>query len=995
MSKPLHYYQGDNTFYPSGQERDVTSMSFRQQIIYLMQQTRDEQPRSQRISLEEDVDELNEYLLQEKIRNTLPSPSKQALRNKYIEEACKVFKLIKKSVYAERKPIKLGSNEIMVCTCKQPYRIPEGKHAGKLTIACGRTCLNRVISTECYLGSCPLGELCTNRRFQLQQHAQVYPIKTENRGWGLAAGQFIKKGTFVIQYLGEIYSIDSPIGIKRLEKYRGKECTYLMSTSHNEVIDPTKKGNLARFINHSCEPNCETQKWNVLGEICVGIFAKRDIYEDEELTFDYRFDTHKTSLTKCLCGAAKCRKYLGLIPSDYQSSEDWLKRLDKMKCSICKKSSEEDEYLVLCDGCNKGWHIYCLKPPLEEIPSGEWMCQKCTLKHKPKGEKKPKKEKSPELIEDLIKKIEPPQEILMMVEKRTLDALRNHLDDILEKDVKLFWGKCNDQGQYEVTIRGANSQYVEMFIEQLSQEVKPEVQVPDEITEIELKVEALYLKKLVKSFSNMQHKGNISYDQTLLTDDIYPLDKLTSIYISGHRQSIEGFAEEILNILDTFQTSTIYFSITEASILMRNIINFKNLLHPAEIRVSKEQVTNESPHPFYFYSRLERKVVLIGTEKEIDEACRVITAWFNQQLKGEQEHSFNFILPVKVCKYLNRYKMDIIKELNQMHAFVIPLIKFFEPLPPRKYLTVYIVGTWKQIIAAKIKIIEIADNYTENNEINKFFSFVTAQMFRHIIKNTAKFIHAMEKRFFSRNAQELEVWKYCPQRHYILGFWDVYSAELLCGEQGNEKIESFRSQVLSHLLEDADTLINLLRLSGSESQMQYLIETRWKITLEEALQFGINFFTSFNKKFEGNGKMGYVNNSLEELKNQLIDMSEDEQWEENDRFKIIDKAMREIDQDISFKSFTALPTSYGVDYDNSAPSPDVESRLSNFFTSLQQRKFIMGDENPYPQIIEPTLVNPEVRDNADIVVGCSKHSRNFLYVVFPEKARTLGIQNLR
>lgn len=53
------------------------------------------------------------------------------------------------------------------------------------------------------------------------------------------------------------------------------------------MIDPTSKGNLARFINHSCEPNCITEKWNVLGEVCIGIFAIRDINEDEELTFDY------------------------------------------------------------------------------------------------------------------------------------------------------------------------------------------------------------------------------------------------------------------------------------------------------------------------------------------------------------------------------------------------------------------------------------------------------------------------------------------------------------------------------------------------------------------------------------------------------------------------------------------------------------------------------------------------------------------------------------
>ena len=86
-----------------------------------------------------------------------------------------------------------------------------------------------------------------------------------------------------------------------------------MRTTNNEVIDPTFVGNVARFINHSCDPNCETQKWNVLGEVCVGIFAIKDIKENEELSFDYQFDFFKTPFTKCYCGTSKCKGYLGVL----------------------------------------------------------------------------------------------------------------------------------------------------------------------------------------------------------------------------------------------------------------------------------------------------------------------------------------------------------------------------------------------------------------------------------------------------------------------------------------------------------------------------------------------------------------------------------------------------------------------------------------------------------------------------------------------------------
>ena len=52
------------------------------------------------------------------------------------------------------------------------------------------------------------------------------------------------------------------------------------------------QGGLGRFINHSCLPNCETQKWLVRGELTIGLFAKTDIPANTELTFDYNFDRY-------------------------------------------------------------------------------------------------------------------------------------------------------------------------------------------------------------------------------------------------------------------------------------------------------------------------------------------------------------------------------------------------------------------------------------------------------------------------------------------------------------------------------------------------------------------------------------------------------------------------------------------------------------------------------------------------------------------------------
>lgn len=133
-----------------------------------------------------------------------------------------------------------------------------------------------------------------------------------------------------MQYVGEVFDVDSDIGKERIEKYKKSTCTYMMRTENGEVIDPTTHGNIARFINHSCDPNCVTRKWTVLGETSVGIFARKDIKEDEELSFDYQFDTFKTPYTRCYCGTANCKGFLGLGVFEDDSENE-----NAPKCKLC------------------------------------------------------------------------------------------------------------------------------------------------------------------------------------------------------------------------------------------------------------------------------------------------------------------------------------------------------------------------------------------------------------------------------------------------------------------------------------------------------------------------------------------------------------------------------------------------------------------------------------------------------------------------------------
>lgn len=68
----------------------------------------------------------------------------------------------------------------------------------------------------------------------------------------------------------------------------------------SQFIDATKRGGKGRFLNHSCNPNCFVAKWTVGRKMRMGIFSKRNIKKDEELTFNYNVDRYGYALPRSL-----------------------------------------------------------------------------------------------------------------------------------------------------------------------------------------------------------------------------------------------------------------------------------------------------------------------------------------------------------------------------------------------------------------------------------------------------------------------------------------------------------------------------------------------------------------------------------------------------------------------------------------------------------------------------------------------------------------------
>ncbi|KAK5773321.1 hypothetical protein PVK06_049627 [Gossypium arboreum] len=172
---------------------------------------------------------------------------------------------------------------------------------------CSEDCVCRVQCISCSK-ACRCPESCTNRPFSKEKKIRI--VKTELCGWGVEAAEPIKKGDFVIEYIGEV--IDDAQCEKRLwdMKHKGVKNFYMCEIRKDFTIDATFKGNTSRFLNHSCDPNCVLEKWQVEGETRVGVFAARSIKVGEPLTYDYRFVQFGPEV-RCHCGASNCQGYLG------------------------------------------------------------------------------------------------------------------------------------------------------------------------------------------------------------------------------------------------------------------------------------------------------------------------------------------------------------------------------------------------------------------------------------------------------------------------------------------------------------------------------------------------------------------------------------------------------------------------------------------------------------------------------------------------------------
>jgi SET domain-containing protein len=145
-------------------------------------------------------------------------------------------------------------------------------------------------------------KLSPNNKSLPDHHFKKVKVKRGLSGLGLFAGEDIKKGELIIEYIGEI--------LTKEEADKVTNCQYLFEVSRNHTINGSPRWNIARYANHSCDGNAESD----VKKKRVFVKAIKNIKEGEEIVYDYGEEFVKEYIASKGCNCSAEKHLYGLTP---------------------------------------------------------------------------------------------------------------------------------------------------------------------------------------------------------------------------------------------------------------------------------------------------------------------------------------------------------------------------------------------------------------------------------------------------------------------------------------------------------------------------------------------------------------------------------------------------------------------------------------------------------------------------------------------------------
>ena len=131
--------------------------------------------------------------------------------------------------------------------------------------------------------------------------SDLYEVKPSSiHGFGVFARRNLPEDTRVLEYLGERLTKAESLRRRKLGNF------FVFIVTDEFDIDGAVDWNPARFINHSCTPNCDAQ----MEDERIWIIARRELREGEELSFNYGYGSGDYEDHPCRCGASECLGYM-------------------------------------------------------------------------------------------------------------------------------------------------------------------------------------------------------------------------------------------------------------------------------------------------------------------------------------------------------------------------------------------------------------------------------------------------------------------------------------------------------------------------------------------------------------------------------------------------------------------------------------------------------------------------------------------------------------
>lgn len=634
--------------------------------------------------------------------------------------------------------------------------------------------------------------------------------------------------------------------------------------------------------------------------------------------------------------------------------------ISSVLCLICHDSQvESDDKLLLCDGCNKAYHIFCLTPPLEVVPEDSWFCGECVRKQRNFDEWK------------------------FNVNEAQIEVIRGNLDDILHEGTKISWikvkGNSEDGEAYEITLRGTgvckSKARLSKLVRRKSFCKSPEVrEVCEEKVWTPVSFIQYFSRDLIKQIEH-SHSVHVHSEVAKLINKACLFD-IAEVVFTGYSAEIKSAVDQYLSELDKLCILEVKLSEIEAELFRCNQ-SVSSIASPADLYVVSERTISKANYLRIDFQRTTFTLQLVGSKAEVQSAYFRLCNFIKISQQESRDSSLLMLVPEKALKRLRKIKAKL--EIDVANHFKRQTFRsvIFEPL--YNCVCLLLCGSWPQVLFAKRLVVKETELELPNFRYSVFTSKNYYVAFKKVSEEASKYLHLRERILSPKGWAGKGSSVTC-----IMRSWDLYTTDMETSDFPYDSFVFYRDDLTKRISKDTKAVVYMISLMSSISALESML-TRLELTpaeiiprVKEVAKPSLKFLKPADSWTEYDNTLLDDYCALNCLDDTHINSSElDWNW-------LINSALSSVRRKpCESADCHAFPLRYCV-----GPSPRVvgnefEARLSQLTDMIKRVRILQGCDNPLRQYIKLTNIPDAAKLNANLIVmGDGSHS-NLLFVEPP------------